>query len=149
MDFATMMVIALTVCGVIWALDARLWAPRRRAALAAASAVSTGPLAEQDRQRIAKEPLPVVNMKVIDIGSPKRGDVVVFRFPEDPSVDYIKRIVGLPGDHIAYHDKTLFINGVAAPQQYVGPYTEVSTGIPLPAKLQIESIQGVEHKLTV
>src|SRR3569623_3142774 len=93
--------------------------------------------------------LPVVNMKVIDIGSPKRGDVVVFRFPEDPSVDYIKRIVGLPGDHIAYHDKTLFINGVAAPQQYVGPYTEVSTGIPLPAKLQIESIQGVEHKLTV
>src|SRR3569832_738125 len=57
MDFATMMVIALTVCGVIWALDARLWAPRRRAALAAASAVSTGPLAEQDRQRIAKEPL--------------------------------------------------------------------------------------------
>ena len=203
MDFATMMVIALTVCGVIWALDARLWAPRRRAALAAASAAGTGPLAEQDRQRITKEPLlveyarsffpvilvvlllrsflvepfripsgsmiptlwvgdfilvnkfvygirlPVVNMKVIDIGSPKRGDVVVFRFPEDPSVDYIKRIVGLPGDRIAYHDKTLFINGVAAPQQYVGPYTEVSTGIPLPAKLQVESIQGVEHKLAV
>ena len=42
--------------------------------------------------------LPVINKKVVELGSPKRGDVVVFRYPRDESVDYIKRIVGLPGD---------------------------------------------------
>src|SRR3569833_2166638 len=158
MDFAAMMVIALEVCGVIWLIDARLWAPRRRAAVEAASAAAGGNLPQEERQRIGKEPLlveyarsfilvnkfaygirlPVVNLKFIDIGKPQRGDVVVFRYPEDPSTDYIKRIVGLPGDRIEYHDKTVFINGTAMPQQYIGPYTEVSTGVPLPARLQVE-----------
>src|SRR5690606_158319 len=41
--------------------------------------------------------LPIVDKKVVEVGSPQRGDVVVFRYPVDPSVDYIKRIVGLPG----------------------------------------------------
>src|SRR4026209_1052688 len=44
--------------------------------------------------------LPVVNIKVADVGEPKRGDVMVFRYPSDPSLDYIKRAVGLPGDRI-------------------------------------------------
>ncbi|WP_374326470.1 signal peptidase I [Azonexus sp.] len=55
--------------------------------------------------------LPVINTKVIDIGEPQRGDVMVFRYPEDPSLDYIKRVVGLPGDTIEYHNKRLRING--------------------------------------
>jgi signal peptidase I len=55
--------------------------------------------------------LPVLNKKIIDIGEPKRGDVVVFRYPKDPSVNFIKRAVGLPGDTITYRDKQLFING--------------------------------------
>ena len=55
--------------------------------------------------------LPVINTKVIDIGEPQRGDVMVFRYPEDPSLDYIKRVVGLPGDTVAYQDKKLSING--------------------------------------
>ncbi len=55
--------------------------------------------------------LPVINKKVVELGSPKRGDVVVFRYPRDESVDYIKRIVGLPGDVIEYQDKRLTING--------------------------------------
>ena len=42
--------------------------------------------------------LPVINKKIIDINEPQRGDVMVFRYPEDPSLDYIKRVVGLPGD---------------------------------------------------
>src|SRR5262245_66621118 len=46
--------------------------------------------------------LPVLNMKVIDVAQPERGDVMVFRFPEDPSLDYIKRVVGLPGDVVTY-----------------------------------------------
>ena len=56
--------------------------------------------------------LPVINKKVLDLNTPQRGDVMVFRWPEDPSLDYIKRVVGLPGDKVAWQDKRLFINGV-------------------------------------
>ncbi|MCE1184660.1 MAG: signal peptidase I [Rhodocyclales bacterium] len=55
--------------------------------------------------------LPVINKKIIPINDPQRGDVMVFRFPADPSMDYIKRVVGLPGDKIEYFDKKLTING--------------------------------------
>ncbi|MGI4812106.1 MAG: signal peptidase I, partial [Janthinobacterium lividum] len=49
--------------------------------------------------------LPVIDKKIIPLGSPKRGDVVVFRYPKDETVDYIKRVVGLPGDTVAYENK--------------------------------------------
>ncbi|HEX5285937.1 MAG TPA: signal peptidase I [Polaromonas sp.] len=55
--------------------------------------------------------LPVINTKVFDNQSPQRGDVMVFRYPPKPSLDYIKRVVGLPGDEVAYLNKTLTING--------------------------------------
>jgi signal peptidase I len=55
--------------------------------------------------------LPVTETKIIETGEPKRGDVVVFRLPSDPSINYIKRIVGLPGDEIVYERHRLIING--------------------------------------
>ncbi len=55
--------------------------------------------------------LPVIEKKVYPLGDPERGDVVVFRYPPNPSVDYIKRVIGLPGDKITYRNKRLFING--------------------------------------
>jgi signal peptidase I len=55
--------------------------------------------------------LPIVDKKIIPIGNPQRGDVVVFRFPKDETVDFIKRVVGVPGDTIAYQNKELTING--------------------------------------
>ncbi|MEY4864520.1 MAG: signal peptidase [Pseudomonadota bacterium] len=55
--------------------------------------------------------LPVVHTKVLDLGQPKRGDVMVFRFPKDPSVDYIKRVVALPGDTVSYEANRISING--------------------------------------
>lgn len=55
--------------------------------------------------------LPVLNKKVIELNQPKRGEVMVFRYPEDPSLDYIKRVVGVPGDKVAYQNKRLTING--------------------------------------
>ena len=57
--------------------------------------------------------LPILNNRIISINDPKRGDVFVFHFPEDVTTDYIKRVVGLPGDVISYHDKQLSINGQA------------------------------------
>ena len=61
--------------------------------------------------------LPVVNIKVIDNQSPQRGDVMVFRYPPKPSLDYIKRVVGLPGDEVAYLNKKLTINGKPLPKK--------------------------------
>lgn len=66
--------------------------------------------------------LPVINKKIIHINSPQRGDVMVFRYPEDPSLDYIKRVVGLPGDTVAYQNKKLTINGESVPTQKMGDY---------------------------
>ena len=51
--------------------------------------------------------LPIVNAKVIDVGAPKRGEVIVFRYPPQPTISYIKRVVGLPGDEIAYINKDM------------------------------------------
>lgn len=72
--------------------------------------------------------LPVLNKKVLDINEPKRGDVLVFRYPEDPSIDYIKRVVGLPGDTITYHNKQLIINGEVIKMEYEGDYKYVESG---------------------
>jgi len=66
--------------------------------------------------------LPVLNLKIVDVNSPKRGDVMVFRYPVDPSLDYIKRVVGLPGDRIEYRDKRLRINGELVPVRPLGDY---------------------------
>lgn len=68
--------------------------------------------------------LPVVNTKFLEIGDPERGDVIVFRLPSDPSVNYIKRIVGLPGDVVIYDEdsKRLTINGEQVPVEPKGPY---------------------------
>lgn len=54
--------------------------------------------------------LPVLNTVFLDINQPKRGDIAVFHFPPDPKIDYIKRIIGLPGDRIQYQNKRLVIN---------------------------------------
>ena len=66
--------------------------------------------------------LPVANWKIIDLNSPQRGDVMVFRYPEDPSLDYIKRVVGIPGDRVAYQNKRLTINGQAVPVEELPDY---------------------------
>jgi signal peptidase I len=61
--------------------------------------------------------LPVLDQKVVAIGEPERGDVVVFHYPPDPAVNFIKRLVGLPGDHVRIRSDQLIINGVPVPVQ--------------------------------
>jgi signal peptidase I len=67
--------------------------------------------------------LPFFNTKVLSTGEPHRGDVVVFRLPRDPSVHYIKRLIGLPGDHIVVRDNRLTINGSPIPLAPDGSYS--------------------------
>jgi signal peptidase I len=73
--------------------------------------------------------LPVINQKIAPLNNPQRGDVMVFRYPEDPSLDYIKRVVGLPGDTVEYRNKRLWINGVEQAQQADGDYNYVESGL--------------------
>jgi len=73
--------------------------------------------------------LPVLNTKILDVGEPRRGDVVVFRYPKDPSTDYIKRIVGLPGDKVGYYNKIVYINDEPVGQVPAGVYIGVGSGI--------------------
>jgi signal peptidase I len=88
--------------------------------------------------------LPVVNAKVMDVGEPKRGDVMVFRFPGDPSVNYIKRVVGVPGDHIEYRNKELYINGQPERQSDPRPVQFYGEGDGA-ATRYTEDLDGVKH----
>lgn len=71
--------------------------------------------------------LPVINKKILDNHSPERGDVIVFRYPPKPSLDYIKRVVGLPGDEVAYLNKTLTVNGKPWPKTELKPFLDEDT----------------------
>jgi len=93
--------------------------------------------------------LPVLNTKFLSIGEPERGDVVVFRYPVDPSVNFIKRMVGLPGDTITYRNKTLFINGNPVPSEEEGLYSEVKVKCSTPAsdaRMIREDLGGAQHQ---
>jgi signal peptidase I len=65
--------------------------------------------------------LPVINKKIIANKDPQRGDVMVFRYPKDTSIDYIKRVVGIPGDEISFRNQQLYVNGEAAPLEQTPP----------------------------
>ncbi len=72
--------------------------------------------------------LPVINVKMIDVHEPQRGEVMVFRYPVNPSLDYIKRVVGVPGDEIAYRNKRLTVNGREVAAKRDGEYNYVESG---------------------
>lgn len=205
-DFPTILVAATFVTGLIWAMDALLWAPKRRQAAQALKeqaggdgepepAALAGVLKEPTVVEYAKsffpvilivlllrsflvEPfripsgsmmptllvgdfilvnkyaygirLPVLNRKIIAIGAPQRGDVMVFRFPKDPSIDYIKRVVGVPGDRVVYRDKTLFVNGEKVAQVPAGRYIGTGSGLSYSgAGVRRENLSGVEHDILV
>jgi signal peptidase I len=71
--------------------------------------------------------LPVINRKILDNHSPERGDVMVFRYPPKPSLDYIKRVVGIPGDEVAYLNKKLTINGKPLPKVALPDFFDVDS----------------------
>lgn len=94
--------------------------------------------------------LPIVNIKLSDINRPQRGEVMVFRYPENPSLDYIKRVVGLPGDKIEYRNKRLRINGEEVRLAPDGEYNYVETGLNFVAAQRfMEQLGGHPHAILV
>ncbi|MBC7610961.1 MAG: signal peptidase I [Polaromonas sp.] len=86
--------------------------------------------------------LPVINLKVLDNNSPQRGDVMVFRYPPKPSLDYIKRVVGLPGDEVAYLNKKLTINGQPLPKTALPDFFDEDT---MRYAKQFDEASGTRH----
>jgi signal peptidase I len=86
---------------------------------------------------------PVFNRKFLNIQEPQRGDVVVFRYPRDPSINYIKRLVGLPGDRVQVTEDRVTINGQRVPFDIVGSYDD---GCYLQMQLAVEHIGRHTHQ---
>jgi signal peptidase I len=91
--------------------------------------------------------LPVINKKIVELNQPQRGDVMVFRFPANPSIDYIKRVVGVPGDEVAYLNQRLYLNGKPVETQALPEfYDDESTRY---FKQYQEKLGAVEHRILV
>lgn len=91
--------------------------------------------------------LPVWEKKILSVSHPKTGEIAVFRWPPDPSYDYVKRVIGVPGDTIAYHNKVLTINGQEMKQSFVEYTTDESSGKAV-ARYR-ENLAGVSHDIYV
>jgi len=92
--------------------------------------------------------IPVINKKIIEVGAPKRSDVMVFRYPEDKTKDFIKRVVGIPGDMITYQNKRLTVNGVAVETKENGSYTDTDGGVRF-FEMFIEKLGDKPHAMMV
>lgn len=91
--------------------------------------------------------LPVWDKKIIPVANPRVGDVAVFRWPSNPELDYIKRVIGVPGDKIGYHNKVLTLNGKVMPQTFVEYTTDESSGAAVAEYREV--LNGVSHAIYV
>lgn len=89
--------------------------------------------------------LPVLGTEIVPLGKPQRGDIMVFKYPENPSINYIKRVVGVPGDTIAYRNKQLFVNGEPLAQTLEA---QLPAGRP-EFKIYTEQLGEVSHSIMV
>jgi signal peptidase I len=94
--------------------------------------------------------LPILNRTLIAMNTPKRGDVIVFHYPPDTSIDYIKRVIGVPGDRIKYIDKVLYLNDKPVNLEPVGQYEYVMTGLNMMTASQYrEKLGEVSHDILI
>jgi signal peptidase I len=102
--------------------------------------------------------VPILNNTIVKVNEPKRGDVFVFHFPPDPTIDYIKRVVGLPGDQIKYEDKHLTINGKPLDEAFEADYNYINTSkdefgreqkVSLTAAKMVEQLGDVNHNILI
>ncbi|MBT8144701.1 MAG: signal peptidase I [Gammaproteobacteria bacterium] len=91
--------------------------------------------------------LPVTNSQLIEFRQPERGDVVVFRLPEDPKTNYIKRLVGLPGDVVEVRNNQVFINGKPAEREIKSMYSGPGLSLGSQPRLAVENLDGVVHEI--
>ena len=94
--------------------------------------------------------LPVIHKKLINNHTPERGDIIVFRWPPNTSYDFIKRVIGLPGDKISYVNKELFVNGTKVQQTFLqNSQAEDESGGEWKALEKEENLLGVNHHIFI
>lgn len=92
--------------------------------------------------------IPVIDKRVSFGTAPERGDVVVFRNPVHPTINFIKRVIGVPGDDIMYQNKQLFINGKLVPKTFIeSDYADPIDGKPYFVRMYKEELLGVDHDI--
>ncbi len=91
--------------------------------------------------------LPVLHTKILSIGAPKMGDIAVFRYPASPSVNYIKRVIGVPGDHVVYKNRRLTINGKLISQKFLKNTVDIEPGTNISSGLYEENLNGIKHNV--
>src|SRR3989338_439691 len=93
---------------------------------------------------------PVWNKKIFSVNEPKRGDIALLPYPVDHAFTFVKRVIGLPGDHISYIHKTLYINGKKQPKELVSSVTQLSDyGQLVTYQKYQENLMGVKHDIYV
>lgn len=91
---------------------------------------------------------PVWNKKLISVGEPTHGQIALFPYPVDPAMTFIKRVIGLPGDHISYINKTLYINGIKQPKKFIKEVTRLDDSGQLQTYQEYqENFFGVKHDI--
>ena len=94
--------------------------------------------------------VPILNNTFFETSHPKRGDVFVFHYPPEPTIDYIKRVVGLPGDKIQYQDKHLIINGKVLDVKFEDNYEYAMQGANIiSARRSLEQLGDVQHDILI
>ncbi|MDR1057108.1 MAG: signal peptidase I [Coxiellaceae bacterium] len=93
--------------------------------------------------------IPVLNTKILNVGEPQRGDIVLFRYPHDLNTLYVKRVIGLPGDHVVYRNKVLTINNVRMWQMPMEIDVDIESGFITPAQVRLENLEKVTHKIFI
>jgi signal peptidase I len=94
--------------------------------------------------------VPILNNVFFEVGKPARGDVIVFHYPPNTSIDYIKRVIGMPGDRVSYQDKQLTINGQKIELAEAGNYEYVMSGLNIiSAKQYREQLSSVSHDILI
>jgi signal peptidase I len=92
--------------------------------------------------------LPVTRTLIWERSGPERGDVAVFKYPQNPAEDYIKRVVGLPGDRIEFRDRTLFVNGEPQLTELLGTYEGEGSGrVMTGAQRYREHLRNAPHEI--
>jgi signal peptidase I len=168
MDFALIMFLLMVVTGGVWLLDIFVLKARRKAGepwwVEYAKSFFPVILAVFLLRSFLVEPFKIPSGSMIPTlhvgdfilvnkftyGNPQRGDVMVFHYPENPAIDYIKRVVGLPGDEVIYRGKQLLINGVAQEQKSEGEYNYVDNGLSfVHTNRYAENLSGHIHPILI
>ena len=89
--------------------------------------------------------LPVLRQTIVEFGEPKRGDVMVFKYPEDTRINFIKRVVGIPGDTVEYRNKVVYVNGEAQTLTVMAP--DGSVMMPALTEEASEQLGDREHRI--